>query len=82
MAVGKSNMASIAIGDKESIGYLPHGGPEMLTKDGELQAVLAEAQQSLVSQFRVQVLPVGHAGSESPPDPDRPGKILSCDLNG
>ena len=82
MAVGKSNMASIAIADKESIGYLPHGGPEMLTKEGELQTALAEAQYSLVSKLRIQVLPVGNAGSESPPDPDRPGKILSCDLDG
>ena len=42
--MGKTYMASIAIGDKESIGYLPHGGAEMLTKDGKLQTALAEAQ--------------------------------------
>ncbi len=44
MAMGKSNMSSISISDKESIGYLPHGGPEVLTKDGKLQTALAEAQ--------------------------------------
>ena len=70
MGMGKSNMPSVAIGDKESIGYLPHGGSEMFTKDGELQAALAEAQQSFVRQFRVQELPVGDPGSKPPPDPD------------
>jgi len=44
MIVGKSQMASIAVSDEESIRYLPHGWPEMLTKDGELQTVLAKAQ--------------------------------------
>lgn len=82
MGMGKSDMASIAIGDKKSIGYLPHGGSEMLTEDGELQAILAEAKQSFISQFRVQELPVSNPGGKSPPDPHRPGKILSCHLDG
>ena len=59
MVVGKSNMPSITIGDKKSIGYLPHSGPEMFSKDGELQATLPEAQQSFISQLRIQELPVG-----------------------
>ena len=82
MGMGKSDMASIAIGDKESIGHLPHGRSEMLTEDGELQATLPEAQQSFISQFRVQELPVRNPGGNSPPDPHRPGKILSCHLDG
>jgi hypothetical protein len=44
MGMGISNMPPIAISDKKSIGYLPHGWPEMLTKDGKLQTALAEAQ--------------------------------------
>jgi hypothetical protein len=71
-----SNMPSIAIGDKKSIGYMPHSWSEMFTKDGELQSVLPETQQSFISQFRVQELPVGNPGGESPTDPDRPGEVL------
>ena len=70
MGMGKPDMASIAIADKESIRYLPHSGPEMFTQDSELQAALPEAQQSFISKFRVQELPVGDPGGQSPPYPD------------
>ena len=82
MGMRISEMASIAIGDKESIGYLPHGGPEMLTEDGELPTALAEAQETLICQLRVQELPVGNTGGDSSPDPHRPGEFLSGYLDG